>query len=161
MSHSYNLPHLKEIMFLSANQQRAEELLSGIDNSRNPYLLNLYSIDELPLIFLLFIQKTLKSNLKSLFYPYPVYILSQVQYPQIDILQFTSHKEIPRYFSAKETSSKVPAQFIKDKNNLLADLDRLNYENISKLLKQYQKENDHLYHLNYQNNYYKELLKKL
>lgn len=148
-------------MFLSANQQRAEELLSGIDNSGNPYLLNLYSLDELPLIFLLFLQKTLKSSLKSLFFPYPIYILSKVYYPQIDILQFKSHKDIPRYFSPKDASSKVSAQLIKDKNNLLTDLERLDYQEISKLLRQYQKENHTLYHLKYQNNAYKELLKKL
>jgi hypothetical protein len=115
-----NIPvyrHLKIILF---SHEEISEILSGEFNLRHPVAID---ISEMPPTnqkdFIFFLEQYFKTRNESFLFPYPLYIICQIDPSTTEIPILFSKKDLPRFYTKKESRMNIKEASLANKNKLI------------------------------------------
>lgn len=115
-----NLPVYKHLKINHFSQEELREILSEELNLRHPVAID---ISEMPQAdqkdFIYFLEQYFTRRNESFLFPYPVYLIGQIDSSKTKIPIVLSKKDLPKFFSKKESRMNVKEASLAKKNNLI------------------------------------------
>jgi hypothetical protein len=115
-----NLPFYKHLKINHFSQEELSEILSEELNLRHPVAID---ISEMPQAdqkeFIYFLEQYFTKRNESFLFPYPVYLIGQMDSSNTQIPMVLTKKDLPKFFSKKESRMNIKEASLAKKNNLI------------------------------------------
>lgn len=115
-----SLPVYKYLKFTFFSPEELEEVICEDFNLRSPIVLDILEIQEQDQIeFIRFVENYFTKRNESFLFPYPIYFLSRIDCSLTKIPILKEKKQLPRFFSKKESRMNVKESGLADRNKLI------------------------------------------
>jgi hypothetical protein len=158
-----NLPVYKFIKLKNNFQDDINSIFKSDLNLKSPVVFNLSDLSyEITEQIVKFIETYFKVHNLSLRFPYPVYIISKYEWIESEISFFQNEKNLPHFFSKKDTKINIKESQLVLKTKLLqqelVSADPSSYE---KKIESYSKKHRLIYELEVERRSYQNILNHL
>lgn len=156
------LPIYQEIFLTDDNAQHWLPSIEAVDNTKTPYLIHLNASANSNLKIVRLLEEYIYKNSISPFYPYPVYLVGQLENYKGSFKIYLTKNNVPLFFKKFARNLNSKEQTILSKNLMLAQkVANFNHQEYQAQIKRFTTQHKKMYLEVFEGEFLEKLIKKM
>lgn len=162
-NYSMSLPVYRHISISFFSPEELKEILTDDINLRGPIAFDTSEMPELQQKeFVIFLEQFFISKNESFLFPYPIYIIGQIDPNLTKIPVVSAKKDLPKFFSKKESRMNLKESTLANKNKLIQqEIKNADSNTYLNELRNFGETHRIIYRQDLERNFYRNLLSQL